>query len=176
MKKVLIIVLAAVLLVTGGMFAYTYTTATATISVSTPESDFAAVATENQTGPAVLGKYTGTWSTQNLFSITPAENYTGDLAIRVYIVNTGALIRCYEHLNMTLKYVDADNTTVRDEQGIIQTLTLQNSVVLFTWANATGTSPYHIRLTGGSYRLHPWKALLPGGSYQPQLWMEITQR
>ena len=41
MKKALIVALLAVLVVTGGMFAYSYTTATATIAVTAPESDFA---------------------------------------------------------------------------------------------------------------------------------------
>ncbi len=175
MKKILIIVLAAVLVVTAGMFAYTYTTATATISVSAPTSDFAEITAENQTGPTVFGKYTNTWSEGNLYTITPTGGYTGDLVIRVYLVNAGALNRYYEHLNMTVRYTSADNATAADEQAIDQVLSLQNSSVLFTWANNTGTSPYHVRLTGGSYRLHPWKTLT-GGSVQPQVWCEIVQR
>ena len=175
MKKLVIIILAAVLAVTGGMFAYTYTTATATISVSAPASDFAATTAENQTGPTVFGKYTGTWSEGNLFTITPAGGYNGDLVIRVYLTNAGALNRYYEHLNMTMRFTSADNTSFADEQAIDQVLSLQNSEVLFTWANGSGTSPFHVRLTGGSYRLHPWKTLT-GGSVQPQVWCEIVQR
>lgn len=176
MKKFLIIALGALLLVTGGMFAATYTTATATISVVAPTSDFAAV-TANLTAavPTVFGKYTGTWPTGKLFTIVPNAGYTGDLVIRVYLVNTGALIRYYEHLNMTLKYVDVSETATADEQGIEQVLNLSNSQVLFTWASGNGTSPFHVMLTGGGYRLNPWKTLT-GGSVQPQLWCEITQR
>jgi len=75
---------------------------------------------------------------------------------------------------MSLEYWDSANTTA-DEQGIIQVLNLQNSSVLFTWDYGTGTGPYKVELTGGGYRLHPWKSLT-GGSVQPQLWLEITQR
>ncbi|MBI4302976.1 MAG: hypothetical protein HY665_01360 [Chloroflexi bacterium] len=176
MRRFLIIAIVAVLMVSGGIFAYTYTTATATISVSAPASDFASITAANLTGlaPTVFGKYTGTWSAGTLFTVTPAAAYTGDLSMRVYLVNSGALNRYYEHLNMTVKFLDSADVVV-DEQGIDQLLTLQNSEVLFTWANGTGTGPYKVQLTGGSYRLHPWKSL-SGGSVQPQLYCEIVQR
>ena len=176
MKKLLIIALAVVLVVTGGVFAYTYTTATATISVSAPTSDYAEVTAENVTAlaPTIFGNYVSTWPSGTLFTITPETEYNGDLVIKAHLVNAGALNRYYEHLNMSLEFLDTDNTTA-DEQQIAQILNLQNSEVLFTWANGTGSSPYKIKLTGGSYRLHPWKSLT-GGSYQPQLWCEIVQR
>jgi len=175
-KKLLIIALVAVLVVSGGMFASTYTTATATIGVTAIESDFATVTAENLTAlvPTVFGNYGGTWPTGTLFTVTPHASYTGDLVIRAYLVNTGELMRYYEHLNMALEFWDSANTTA-DEQGIVQVLSLQNSEVLFTWTYPTGTSPYKVELTGGGYRLHPWKTMT-GGSVQPQLWLEITQR
>jgi len=175
MKKFLIIALAAVLVVSGGTFAATYTTATATISVSAATSDYAEV-TENVTAlaPTIFGNYVSTWPSGTLFNITPDTNYSGDLVIKVHLVNAGALNRYYEHLNMSLEFLDTDNITA-DEQQIAQILNLQNSEALFTWTNSEGTSPYKIKLTGGSYRLHPWKTLT-GGSYQPQLWCEIVQR
>lgn len=175
MKKLLIIGLVAVLMVTGGMFASTYTTATATIGVTAVESDFATVTANLTAGaPTVFGKFSGTWSSGTLFDIIPDPSYNGDLVIRAYLVNTGALSRYYEHLNMTVEFQD-NTDNISDEQGAIQVLNLQNSEVLFTWANGTNTSPYKVELTGGGYRLHPWKSLA-GGSVQPQLWLEITQR
>lgn len=175
MKKLLIIGLVAVLMVTGGVFATTYTTATATIGVTAVESDFA-VAAANVTvlAPTVFGKYAGTWPSGTLFTVTPDASYTGDLVIRAYLVNTGELSRYYEHLNMSLKFTD-NTSAIADEQAITQVLTLDNSEVLFTWENGYGDSPYKVELTGGGYRLHPWKSLT-GGSVQPQLWLEITQR
>jgi len=175
MKKLLIIAIVAVLLVTSGVFAATYTTATATIGVTAIESDFATV-TANLTAvaPTVFGDFNGTWSSGHLFTVTPDPSYTGDLIIRAYLVNTGELSRYYEHLNMALQFWSSDNSTA-DEQGITQVLNLQNSEALFTWANGTGSSPYQVELLGGGYRLHPWKTLT-GGSVQPQLWLEIIQR
>lgn len=175
MKKLLIIGLVAVLMVTGGVFAATYTTATATIGVTAVESDFAAAAANlTVLAPTVFGKYAGTWPSGTLFTVTPDASYTGDLVIRAYLVNAGALLRYYEHVNMSVEFWDSTNTTA-DSQGIVQVLNLQNSEVLFEWENDTGTGPYKVELTGGSYRVHPWRSMT-GGSVQPQLWLEIKQR
>ena len=175
MKRILLIALVALLVVTGGMFAYTFTTATATIGVNAPTSDFANITTSsNISAPTVFGKFTGTWPENTLFDITPDPAYTGDLVITVYMVNTGQLARQYHHINMTLEFWDSTNTTA-DEQGIIQVINMQNAEALFSWSNGTGNSPYKVQLTGGSYRLHPFKTLT-GGSYQPQIWCEVTQR
>ena len=174
MKKIIIIALLAALLVTGGVFAYTYTTATATIGVTAPTSDFATITAGSVTAPTVFGKFTGTWPTDDLYTITPDAAYTGDLVVTVYLTNAGELIRYYQHLNMKLEFMDSANATA-DEQGEAQVINMQNSQVLFTWANGTGTGPYTVKITGGSFRIHPFKSLT-GGSYQPQLWAEITQR
>ena len=176
MKKLLLIALVAVLVATGGVFAYTFTTATATIGVTAIESDFANV-TANITGfptTKVFGTYTSTWPTARLFDISPHSDYTGDLVIHVYLVNTGELIRQYHHLNMVLEYQDSDNNAV-DYWGREEVLTLQNADVAFYTESDNGTAPYHIQLTGGGYRLHQWKTLTES-SVQPQLWCEITQR
>ncbi len=175
MKRLIVIALVAALLTTGGVFAYTWTTATATIGVNTIESDFAEIEAQTITAPTVFGEFTGTWPVDWLFQITPDANYTGDLVIKVYLVNTGELIRYYQHLNMALEFWDSTNTKV-DEQEITQVLNLQNAEVEFYWANATGTGPYYVKLTGGGFRLHHWKGVLPGGSVQPMVWAEVNQR
>lgn len=175
MKKFLIIAIVAALVATGGVFAYTFTTATATIGVTAIQSDFANVtANTTYTAPDVFGTYTDTWDAGTLFDIVPHEDYTGDLVIHVYLVNTGELIRQYHHLNMTLEFQDSTGTAI-DEREMEQVLTLQNADVTFYWNSGNGTTPYYVELTGGGYRLHKWKTLT-GGSVQPQLWCEITQR
>jgi len=175
MKKFLILGLVALLLVTGGMFTYTWTTATTSIAITAPDSDFAEItAGAGPTAPTVFGKFTGTWPSGTLFTIDPHDDYTGDLVIKVYFVNTGQLIRYYHHLNMALEFQDSTGTKV-DEQGEFQVLNLQNAVVEFTWENPTGADPYKVQLTGGSFKLHSWK-VLTGGSVSPQLWAEVTQR
>lgn len=174
MKRFLTIALVIALLVTGGLFIYTYTTATATIAVAAPTSDFATITADIPTAPTVFGKFTGTWPITTLFTITPTVGYTGDLVTKVYLVNTGQLIRYYHHCNMLVEFQDSTGT-ISDEQGIGQLLNLQNAEVQFYWAQDTGTGPYKVKLTGGSFCLHHWKTLI-GGSVQPQIWCEVTQR
>jgi len=157
-KRILLISVLALLVVTGGMFAYTFTTATATIGVAAPTSDFANVTANTTTPPDyVFGSFTGTWPQQTLFTIEPHDEYTGDLVITVSLVNTGELIRQYRHLNMALQYYDA-NGDPADTQGEIQVLNLQNAEVLFDWQADNGTAPFSVNITtGGSFRLHPFR-------------------
>lgn len=178
MKKFLIIGLIALLAVTGGIFAYTFTTATATIGVSAPQSDFANITGNSSfTAPTVFGKFTGTWPTGKLFTVTPDPGYIGDLVISVYLINSGELSRQYQHLNLALRYTD-NASDMADEQSETQVLNLQNAQVLFTWTSGNGTSPFSVDVVGGGFRLHPFKTLTTGGSasYQPQVWLEVTQR
>ncbi len=173
--QVLVLAVLLALAVSGGVFAYTWTTATATISIVAPASDFADVtANGSYSAPTVFGKFTGIWPTGHVFEIVPDPSYTGDLVIKVYIANTGNLIRYYHHLNMLLDYQDSTNTTMPD-QAEAQLLTLQNAEVQFYWSSGNGTPPYHIEVTGGGFRLHHWKTLT-GGSVSPILYCEITQR
>ena len=174
MKRFLLLALVAFLAVGGSTFAYTYTTATAAIGVTAIASDFATVTANITSAPKVFGRFTSTWPSGTLFDITPDPEYNGDLVIKVYLVNAGALVRHYHHSNMALEFQDSDDATA-DEHGIFQVLNLENAEVEFNWENGTGTPPYKVEVTGGSYRLHPWKPVT-GGSVQPQLWCEVTQR
>jgi len=178
MKRFLLIALVAVLVATGGLFAYTFTTATATIGVTAIESDFANVSVNTSyIPPTVFGRYTGTWPTGTLFNVAPytgTANYTGDLVVKVYLVNAGQLIRYYHHLNMQFDFQDnAGNTAHVQAENL--TLTLQNAEVLFDHQYQEGGGPYRVEVTGGSYRLHPWRTITEG-SVQPQLYCEVTQR
>jgi len=170
----LLIALIALIAVGGSMFAYTYTTATASIGVTAVESDFATVTANTTSAPQVFGRVAGTWPSGTLFDITPDTQYTGDLVIKVYLVNAGALLRHYHHANLLLEFMDSANATA-NEQGSFQLLNLENAEVEFAWENGTGAPPYKVAITGGSYRLHQWKSLT-GGSVQPQLWCEVVQR
>lgn len=176
MKKFILIAIVAVLVLTGGVFAYTFTTATTTIGVNAISSDFAEIS-ENGTfasTPDVFGKFTGTWPDGTLFNIEPHTDYSGDLVITVSLVNTGELIRYYKHLNLALEFQDS-TSTISDNQGEAQVLNLSNAEVTFDWLNDTGTSPYYVKVTGGSFRLHQWRTMT-GGSVTPQIWCEVTQR
>jgi hypothetical protein len=74
--------------------------------------------------PALMGEVpTGT-----LFDITPNALYTGDLTAKIYLTNTGDLVKAYDYLNMKV-YVDG--SLEADETPDYQLLTLQNGEVNF---------------------------------------------
>ncbi|MFC1940821.1 hypothetical protein ACFLWL_00180 [Chloroflexota bacterium] len=163
------------LAISGGVFAYTYTTATATISIGAVTSDFATVSVNSSySPPTVFGKFTGIWPTGYLYDIVPADGYTGDLVITVYIANTGNLVRYYQHVNMLMEFQDSTGTKMDDQQSA-KLLTLQNAEAEFYWSSGNGTSPYYIKMTGGGFRLYRWKTLT-GGSVTPIIYCEVTQR
>jgi len=105
----------------------------------------------------------------NLFVVTPHEDYTGDLTVKVYLVNTAALIKAYQYLNMYLALQGADENP--------QILTLQNGVASFTLQGCAGGT-HTLSVTGGSYCVvsEDWTEWPVGWSVTPELYCEVTQR
>ncbi len=66
--------------------------------------------------------------TGDLFDITPNAQYSGDLAMKIYMTNTGDLVKAYDYLNMKV-YIDG--SVEAGETPDYQLLTLQNGEVDF---------------------------------------------
>jgi len=110
----------------------------------------------------------------NLYDITPNTNYTGDMQIRIYLVNTGNVLKAYRYLNMEL-YVK--NSLEADESPRYQLLSLQNGVASFNIQGGAAAS-YTVEVWGGSYSLtsddsSTWAT---GWSITPEFYCEVTQR
>ncbi len=112
--------------------------------------------------------------TGDLFDITPDDDYTGDLAVKVYLTNTGALVKAYDYLNMKL-YLEG--SVEAGETPNYRLLTLDNGGVTFSLEDySPGT--YTLSVTGGSYCLvstdtAEWE---PGWTVTPEFYCEIVQR
>ena len=118
--------------------------------------------------------------TGNLFDITPDDDYTGDLVVKVYLTNTGDLVKAYQYLNMKL-YLES---SVEDPD--YRLLTLDNGEITlhlegytpgntYTLSVGHGASP---AIPGGSYTLvsrdtSEWEA---GWTVTPELYCQIVQR
>jgi len=93
--------------------------------------------------------------TGDLFDITPDDDYTGDLAVKVYLTNTGDLVKAYQYLNIKL-YLEG--SVEAGETPNYQLLTLDNGEATF---NLTGYAPGTYTLSVG----HGASPAIPGGSY-----------
>ena len=116
----------------------------------------------------------GNVPTGDLFDITPDGNFSGDLAVKVYLTNTGALVKAYQYLNMNL-YLEG--SVEAGETPNYQVLTLENGWVTFNLKDyVPGT--YTLSVTGGNYSLvsrdtSGWEV---GWTVTPELYGQIVQR
>ena len=111
--------------------------------------------------------------TGDLFDVTPDASFTGDLAVKVYLTNTGALIKAYQYLNMKL-YLEG--SVEAGETPNYQLLTLTNGSVTFSLEDYTpGT--YALSVTGGSYCLVSTDPSEWGEGYSvtPELYCQVIQ-
>jgi len=117
---------------------------------------------------------TGNVPTGDLFVITPHPNYTADLAVKVYLVNTGNLTKAYQYLNMKLYLKGSVEASQTPDYRL---LTLHNGVATFNLKDYAPGS-YTLSVIGGSYCLvsidpSEWS---PGWTVTPELYCEVTQR
>ena len=112
--------------------------------------------------------------TGDLFDITPDDDYSGDLAVKVYLTNTGALVKAYQYLNMKLFL---EGSVEAGETPNYQLLTLDNGEATFNLKNySPGT--YTLSVIGGSYSLvstepSEWQV---GWTVIPEFYCLIMQR
>jgi hypothetical protein len=109
-----------------------------------------------------------------LYHISPNPDYTGDLQVRVYLTNTGDLLKAYRYLNMEL-YVKGSLEAKKRLR--YQVLSIENGVAVFNIEGGTAKN-YTVELTGGGYRLisgdpGEWGE---GWNIVPEFYCEVTQR
>jgi len=152
----LIIALVLALLVSSGAFAYTFTTATGTIAVAEPTGDVVScnasaiqpdwdsilddLSTENKTAGEV--------PSGDLFNISPDATFTGVIRAKVYLANTGDLIKAYSYLNMKL-YLPG--SLEAGETPNYRMLTLQNGEAAFTLEELDPTTGSWTQTTKGDF-------------------------
>jgi len=116
----------------------------------------------------------GSTQTGDLFVINPNDNYTDDLAVKVYLANTGNLTRAYQSLNMRLYLA---GSVEAGETPNYRVLTLENGVVAF-WLDNAGSANRTMSVTGGTYTLTSrepteWEV---NWTVTPELYCEVNQR
>ncbi len=111
----------------------------------------------------------------DLFVVYPHADYSGDLAVKVYLANTGNLTKAYQSLNMEL-YLEG--SVEAGEAPDYQLLTLENGVAAFTLIEGGGSGNQTLSVTGGDYTLtsreiSEWEE---GWTVTPEFYCEVTQR
>ena len=109
--------------------------------------------------------------TGNLFMVNPHDNYTGDLTVKVYLTNTGDLVKAYKYLNIKLYLEESEEA---GETPDYQLLTLENGVATFHLKEYE-PGIYTLSFTGGGYGLvsgytSEWQ---DGWSVAPELYYEV---
>ncbi len=174
MKNKLFWVIALVLALTlsGGAYVYTYTTTTGTVDITEPTEDIATwepAAIQPDWNTVLPPPSRGDVPTGDLFIVTVSPAYTGDLVVKVYLTNTGALIKAYQYLNMKLYLEGSVEAT---ETPNYRLLTLQNGKVALN-LEAPHDPTHTLSVIGGSYSLI---SADPPASITPEFYCEITQR
>ena len=112
---------------------------------------------------------TGDVPTGDLFEIMEHPDYSGELIVRIYLTNTGSLVKAYDYLNMELYLEDSVEPS--------QTLTLENGLASFTLKDPVSDN-HTLSVTGGVYGLvsDDMSAWEGGWTVTPGLYCEVTQR
>jgi len=116
----------------------------------------------------------GDTPTGSLFTVTPHPDFNNYLQVRVYLANTGDLIKAYDHLNLHLRLEDSVEAS---EIPGYEILSLENGGVTFNLPGDLDGSKT-ISVTGGSYRLVSanttnWEE---GWTVTPELYLDLSQR
>jgi hypothetical protein len=121
------------------------------------------------------GKIRGAVPTGDLFVVTTHPNYTGDLLLKVYVTNTGDLVKAYRYLNMKV-YLDGSIET--EQEPGYQLLTLDNGVANFNLKGNAGGGSRTVTIIGGSYGLisHKLNKWQDGWTVVPEFYCEVGPR
>ena len=116
----------------------------------------------------------GNVPTGDLFEVSPHPDYTGDLAVKVYLVNTDNLTKAYKNLDVELYLTGSVEAGKTPNYRL---LTLENGVATFKLEDG-GSDNHTLSVTGGDYTLNSrepneWEA---GWTVTPELYCEVTQR
>ncbi|RJQ38024.1 MAG: hypothetical protein C4555_05550 [Dehalococcoidia bacterium] len=178
-KGLVILQVLAFLALAGGATAYAYSTGTGEVNTPEPTGNIATTAVagaQPDWNSIVSGNITvsGNVSTGDLFEITPAEGLAEYLQVRVYLTNTGSLLKAYSHLSLNVYLQDSVEASGSPDYRV---LSLENgSATLNLPPGVEGSKT--LSVVGGSYQLVSdnttnWQE---GWTVVPELYPEVGQR
>jgi len=164
-------VLLLTLSITLGLFAYGQMTATVTLGVD-DQPDFVTVTPLSGLTWTAFGSYTGRIPTGDLFSITPATGWTGDMSVILRIANAEDLIECYGILVFKIEIWDSTNTKLTTTEY----LSLGKGGQIYIDFDYTANTPYTVKVIGGHYVSHRSPSGGWIGQEDPTIYCQVLQR
>ena len=196
-KQILLIAIALAFVLSAGTYAYTFGTTTstsfdvidaggdaATIEKATYEPDWYSVTAglqgveeeddDEDDDKKDKVKIAGEVPSGDLYTINTGTGYPGDLLVRVYLTNTGDIIKAYQYLNMKLYLT---NSTESQVEPFYLLLSPENGLVTFNLEGGGGGN-YTLSVVGGSYHLQgpkpdKWEE---GWTVVPEFYAEVLPR
>jgi len=170
------------LAVTGGVFAYGALTATVTTSISAENAEFADVTAGAVPDWDVFGGYTGSIAaTGAVFEIVPANGFTGDFVVQVFLTNVDNLVEVYRVLGMTWTATldgAADGITSITVTPTTNFLSLTHPTIdleISTTGTPDGDDIINVDLSGGFFRTHYYGGGW-SGSPSPLIFSKVIQK
>jgi len=180
-SKVLLFIFAFFLILITTMVPLVFASTTATTKLLTAEKNSIANVEAASTVPHwnVWGKYKGATDRGEIFKITPATGFSGDMAANILIGNTEELAECYRVLVFQVSIYEDDGTGLAADTskqiGTTEYLILSNDEISI---NLTGidsqTSPFWVCIDSGFYITHTWGSYSPTGNEDPSLFCDIV--
>jgi len=171
------------LAVTGGVFAYGALTTTVTTVISAENAEFADVTAGAVPDWDVFGGYTGKIAaTPAVFEVIPANGFTGDFVVQIYLTNIDDLVEVYRVMGMTWTAtldIAADNITSITVTPTTNFLSLTHPTIdleISTTGTPDGDDIINVDLSGGFFRTHRYGAGPWGGSPSPLIFCKIIQK
>lgn len=146
-------ILIVLLLLTGGTFGGSWFSGTNSGSATT-EADFATVSGNTTLSiPDVHGGEIGNITFQAIvFDLGTDDTYTGDLLVRIYLVDAGNLLPTFEDLQLKVNVASAGATIFPSSY---QLLSLETDSVYFKVTGYTPANGVLVNVDGGSYHAQP---------------------
>jgi len=170
------------LAVTGGVFAFGALTATVTTAISAENAEFADVTGGAVPDWDVFGGYTGSIAaTAAVFEIVPANGFTGDFVVQIYLTNVDQLVEVYRTMGMTWTATldgAADAITSITVTPTTNFLSLTHPTIdleISTTGTPDGNDIINVDLSGGFFRTHYWGGGW-GGSPSPLIFCKVIQK
>ena len=170
------------LAVTGGVFAYGALTATVTTSISAENAEFADVTGGAVPDWDVFGAYTGSISaTAAVFEIVPANGFTGDFVVQVYLTNVDDLVEVFRVLGTTWTATldgAADGITAITVTPTTNFLSISQPTIdleISTTGTPDGDDIINVDLSGGFFRTQRYGTGW-GGSPSPLIFCKVIQK